>query len=74
MVIHNADLCNDLSIRILERLAQHTDNLELWQSGYLNPTEPDPQERECVIRELKACIAELAPLAEMLGFPQPPSG
>lgn len=39
-------------------LQQHRDNLELWQSGHLTPTEPDPDEREAVMRELKTAIHE----------------
>lgn len=60
------ELFCDLRLRIAERLVQHTDNLRLWESGYLNPTEPDPQERECVIRELKAAIAELEGLNKLI--------
>ena len=58
----------DLRLKIWDRLSQHTDNLRLWESGYLNPTEPDEHERECVIRELKACIVELTGLCEVFGF------
>lgn len=39
--------------------------------GYLVPTEPDPDERQAVRRELKAAIAELEPLARMLGIDSP---
>lgn len=51
---------------ISERIAQHTDNLHLWENGYLNPTEPDEQERECVMRELKAVISELGFIKTLL--------
>jgi hypothetical protein len=44
---------------IYARIKQHVDNLHLWEIGYLDPTEPDPIERACVMRELKAAIAEL---------------
>lgn len=45
---------------IHERLEQHKWNLELWQNGcWLNPTEPDPEEREIIKSELKAAILEL---------------
>lgn len=68
MPVMTAELFCDVRIRIGERLKQHLDNLDLWAKGVLTPTEPDPQERECVIRELKAAIAELKPLAEMCGM------
>ncbi len=42
-----------------ERIKQHTDNLELWNNGTLTPTEPSWEERDCVKRELRACIDEL---------------
>ena len=53
---------------IQERLAQHRDNLPMWQepTGYLLPTEPDPEERERVRRELKACIFELEWIARIV--------
>lgn len=44
---------------IWERLGQHKNNLELWQNGFLGPTEPDSEEREIIKRELKAAITEL---------------
>lgn len=55
-------------VRVAERLRQHRENLALWRSGYLRPTEPDPDERAATMRELGACIAELLPLAVMLGI------
>jgi hypothetical protein len=63
MVVLNDALFLDVRIRIGERLNQHLDNLELWENGTLTPTEP-----ECVIRELKAAIAELDALARMCGM------
>jgi hypothetical protein len=47
--------------QIDERIKQHEEDLAGWSesSGYLISTEPDPEERERVRRELKACIAEL---------------
>lgn len=41
-----------------QRIKQHQDNLKLWESGFLAPTEPDPEERDVIMRELKACICE----------------
>jgi hypothetical protein len=55
---------NNLLAWVKERLAQHRENLRLWENGFLTPTEPDPQERGCVVRELKAAIAELEALKE----------
>lgn len=43
---------------LTERLNQHRDNLKLWESGFLTPTEPDEGERDAVMRELRAAIAE----------------
>ncbi len=45
--------------RARERLVQHEENLRLWGNGFLNPTEPDEQERSCIMRELRAAIAEI---------------
>ena len=53
---------------IAERLKQHRDNLHLWQSGFLAPTEPDEDERAAVMRELRAAIFELEHLVERLGL------
>ena len=44
---------------ITEKLEQHKDNLRLWKNGYLAPTEPDANEREAIMRELKAAIVTL---------------
>ena len=52
-----------LSRYLCERVTQHVDNLRLWRTGFLTPTEPDEQERECVKRELKAALYELRTLA-----------
>jgi hypothetical protein len=41
---------------IRARLAQHEENLCLWRSGYLTPTEPDPEERTITIKQLEAAI------------------
>lgn len=49
-----------------ERLKQHRDNLRLWESGYLDPTEPDKIEREAVRRELQASVIELELIEEFL--------
>lgn len=44
------------------RLKQHRENLALWKEpdGLLVPTEPDPDERQCVRDRLKVAIHELA--------------
>lgn len=68
MPVMNDALFLDVRMRIGERLLQHMDNLALWEDGTLTPTEPDEHERECVVRELKAAIAELKPLAVMCGM------
>lgn len=73
MPVLDDNLFCDVRVRIGERLSQHLHNLALWESGYLDPTEPDEHERECVIRELKAAIAELKPLAEMCGMWREPT-
>jgi hypothetical protein len=41
---------------IREKLAQHEENLRLWRSGYLTPTEPDPEERTIAVKQLEAAI------------------
>jgi hypothetical protein len=41
---------------IREKLAQHEENLRLWRSGYLMPTEPDPEERTITIKQFEAAI------------------
>jgi hypothetical protein len=52
-------LDRELLRHIDERLAQHRDNLGLWTSGYLAPTEPDPEARRLTVECLKAAIYEL---------------
>jgi sugar phosphate isomerase/epimerase len=47
---------------IRERLEQHKDNLALWESGYLNPTEPDPDERRATMERLRVAIEVLESL------------
>lgn len=49
----------DLEAYINERVAQHQENLRLWENGFLTPTEPDPDERRRIKAELHACISEL---------------
>jgi hypothetical protein len=66
--VMTSELFCDVRLRIAERLAQHLENLRLWETGYLTPTEPDARERECVMRELRAAIAELRALAGMCGM------
>ena len=68
MVVLNDAVFLEVRLRIAERLDQHRENLRLWEAGILTPTEPDEHERECVARELRACIAELEPLARMCGM------
>jgi hypothetical protein len=50
-----------------ERLTQHEDNLLLWENGFLTPTEPDENERDAVVRELRAAIYELNYALGLLG-------
>jgi len=66
MPVMNSDLFSDIRLHVAKRLAQHLENLELWESGYLDPTEPDPEERDAVVRELKAAIAELELIQDMI--------
>lgn len=42
-----------------ERLRQHRENLKLWESGYLTPTEPEEEERWLIKERLKAVILEV---------------
>jgi hypothetical protein len=44
---------------IREKIAQHEDNLALWESGYLDPTEPDEDERRATIAGLRAASGSL---------------
>ncbi len=55
-----------------ERIKQHTDNLLGWcePDGFLLPTEPDPAERECVRRELRAALFELNRIRDIVGEAQ----
>lgn len=50
-----------LIAQVKERRKQHADNLAGWREpdGYLVPTEPDPEERLIVRRQLQAAIHEL---------------
>jgi hypothetical protein len=45
--------------QIRERLAQHQENLRLWQDGTLSPTEPDEEERSLTMERLRVAIHEL---------------
>jgi hypothetical protein len=67
MVTCDDRLFCDVRLHVMERLVQHTDNLQLWESGYLSPTEPDPEERRLTVERLKAAIYELNLLAKMWG-------
>lgn len=42
-----------------EKLEQHRENLRLWETGFLTPTEPDPDERTRIMTELRAAIVTL---------------
>lgn len=44
---------------LLEKLEQHRENVRLWTGGFLAQTEPDPDERAAILRELKAAIFTL---------------
>jgi hypothetical protein len=52
----------------LSRIRQHEDNLRGWSEdgGFLLPTEPDPEERECVRRGLRAAVFELNELLKLM--------
>lgn len=67
-------MLDQLRASLEARKRQHAENLEGWRegvrgqsaavswispAGYLVPTEPDPEERERVRRELRAAIATL---------------
>jgi len=44
---------------IRERIAQHQENLQLWETGTLAPTEPDPEERRQIMDRLRVAIEVL---------------
>jgi len=50
---------------VSERLHQHRENLALWESGYLDPTEPYEEERHAIKRELKAAIKALEEIEKL---------
>ena len=58
----------DIRRYVEERLDQHRENLRLWESGYLDPTEPEEEERTATKLQLKACIYELELLQKMAGW------
>ncbi len=68
MPVLDDNLFLDIRLHVHERLVQHTDNLRLWETGVLTPTEPDEHERNAVIRELRAAIAELKLITKMWGL------
>jgi hypothetical protein len=45
---------------------QHLDNIRLWENSVLTPTEPDEEERSCVVRELKACVYTISRCQEIV--------
>lgn len=49
------------------RLEQHRENLGLWESGFLAPTEPDPDERRRVMDHLRVAISELEEVLKEAG-------
>lgn len=49
------------------RLEQHRENLGLWESGFLAPTEPDPDERRRVMDHLRVAINELEEVLKEAG-------
>lgn len=53
-----------------ERIGQHNDNLKLWESGYLNATEPEQEEREITVCQLRAARDELIELLGRFCGPQ----
>lgn len=59
-------MINQLKSYVTERISQHYENVRLWRSGFLDPTEPDEHERECVIRELEAAIVELEAIERII--------
>ena len=60
-------LHDEFTAYVQERLRMHRENLRLWESGALAPTEPDWDERYAIQRELQACIHELELLLARLG-------
>jgi len=63
-VVNAADVLAAIVRHVRERLQQHERALALWEKGFLTPTEPDASERDAVVRELRAAIAELKKVAE----------
>lgn len=51
---------------IHEKLQQHKDNLDLWEMGWLTPTEPDEVERRVTMAELRAAIKTLEWVLEVM--------
>lgn len=49
-----------LHSEVESRLKTHRYNLADWESGYLAPTEPDPDERQAVMERLKVAIHVLS--------------
>lgn len=48
-----------LIVHAHERILQHAENLRLWREGFLDPTEPDPEERAAVKGRLEGAIHAL---------------
>lgn len=52
---------------IRHRLAQHRQNLALWQSGALDMTVDDDDEKQEIMAQLRTAIAELEEVLKQLG-------
>jgi len=48
-------------------IKQHRDNIELWDTGFLLPTEPEEDERRITMAELKAAIDTLEQIKKQTG-------
>jgi hypothetical protein len=59
---------NYLEKIIRARLKQHRENLQLWESGYLKPTEPDAADRALTMFKLALVIDELESLLAEAGY------
>jgi hypothetical protein len=64
---------NPFIAKLNERIGYHKDNLALWKSGALLPTEPDEDEVTATIRGLEAAIDALEKAKQdymILGSPE----
>lgn len=60
-------IANRYRAAIAFRLKQHRENLEMWENGFLAPTEPDPDERAAVKERLRVAIHELEEIEKEAG-------